>query len=95
MNKKEAKESTITPMSEDEMISIWKDILKEALSIYDSCLRKFLYDDTFKPCAVMFLVHTSKYKKDKKWLNHFFDGIEYGIGSTCQADELRKRLGVG
>lgn len=95
MNEKEAQESIITPMSEDEMISIWKNILKEAIPISDSCLRKFLYDGMLKPCAVMFLVHTSKYKKDKKWLNHFFDGIEYDIGSTCQANELRKRLEVG
>lgn len=97
MSEKETKESMITPMSEDEVVDVWKDILEEAIHIADSQtpLQKFWYDGVLKPCAVMFLVRTSKYKKDKKWLNHFFDGIEYGIGSTCQADELRKRLGVG
>lgn len=95
MSEKETKESMIAPMSEDEVVDVWKDILKEALHIADSPLQKFLYDDVFKPCAVMFLVRTSKYKKDKKWLNHFFHDIERGVGSTCQVNELIKRLEVG
>ena len=96
MSEKETKKSMIAPISEDEVVNVWKDILEEAIHIADSQtpLQKFLYDGVFKPCAVMFLVRTSKYKKDKKWLNQFFYDIERGIGSTCQVNELIKRLEV-
>ena len=36
MSEKETKKSIIAPMSEDEVVDVWKDILEEAIHIADS-----------------------------------------------------------